>query len=213
MMECSRGLRVAALILLVALHVGIYADDQQRIVSDIALTTGTDEQTATQILNAIISFMEDLQSKISYIASSSDDLSTKDRIALETVRCCFVSLNSEIQVASVATKRIRSVSAGVYFHRLARLKAVNGYAKVELFFRPDYLAMGRVYRVSDNPETFEIAVSVAQVFKASRFDVYTYADSSTKKFRVRFALGQDTITVAVDEILISDTFPIPAHVP
>src|SRR5438105_4654195 len=103
----SRLARMATIGALLLCAAAAYADDQQQILSDIAVTTGTDERTATQIINAIVAFMQDLQSRVSYIASSPDDPAEKDDVARDTIQRCFVSVRSQIEFSSSNSRNIR----------------------------------------------------------------------------------------------------------
>src|SRR5689334_13757308 len=95
--------RIPFAALLITVAAAAAADDQQRILGDISATARVDPVTAAQITNAIIAFMQDLQWRIGYIASSTDSVNQKDQMARETIGRCFVSESSEVQVFSATT--------------------------------------------------------------------------------------------------------------
>lgn len=205
----ARFARVSLVAILLVFAAPLVANDQAQILADIASTTHTDQETAVQVINAIVAFMHDLQSRFSYIASSTDAVTTKDNVARNTIQSCFVSDRSEIQVGSAYTRRIRTQPVNVYLYRLGRLRQLYGYTDVELYFRPKYLGIGRVYAIDGRPGTYEVSVSVVQIFKAWKYEQPVYTDATTKKFRVRFELTSDDILVTVDEVLVTETLANP----
>lgn len=182
-----------------------YADGHKEIIKEIAATTGVSDEKAIQTLNAILAFTERLQSRLSYIASSSDPLPKKDAFVRSTIQSCFDSETSPIEIAASGKGTLRVIPVNTYLHRLARLKELYGYGKVSLTFRSDYFGMGRVYSVPGKPGAYEISVSLVQLFSASRNGVTVYSDASKRKFRIALVLENETLRLAVKEAFVTES--------
>jgi hypothetical protein len=193
-------LRVGALSLLLAVGVRATADDREKVIDDIVATTGASRATASQVINSIVDFMHDLQDRISYIASSTDSDGRKDAMARETIEICFVSDNSEVQVASPSSGRVTTRRVKLYLYNLARLKKLFGYTEVQLYFLPRYLGVGRIRTLGGG--NYEVSVSAAQIFIGTIYEK-RIVEQTTKQFRVQFSLNDDEVIVTVDEIVVS----------
>jgi hypothetical protein len=202
-------LRAGVLMVLLAGSVSLLAGDQRQIVADVASTAQISLDDAARITNAIIAFMQDLEWRIGYIASSTDSPAQKDRMAQETIVKCFVSEESEVQVVNVRTKAIATYKVRFYLFRLARLRKIYGYTDVQLYFRPNYLGFGRVRKIADSTSRYEVSVSAEQIFIAKREDIVAYRDITKKKFRVRFTSASGGTRIKVDEILVGENFEGP----
>lgn len=201
------SVRAGALIIVLSVSALVRADDRARIIDDIVANTGASRVTAGQVINAIIEFMHDLQNRITYIASSDVELESKKVAARNAVEECFVSGQSEVQIASATTGRVRTRPVEQYFFELSRLRERYGYTKVELYFLSDYLGVGRVHPLGGRQ--YELSISSDQIFIAYKNERRAYFDKTTKQFRVRFTLTNDEVHVTVNEILVTEVVKDP----
>lgn len=169
-------------------------------------TLSVDEDYAKWMISKIDEFSVGLQSSIEYIANSNDTYSDKNQYISYTINKYFEGNLSKIEISSNTTHEVVSRTVNNYLYRLAKIKEIYGYDKVELIFRPDYLGMGTFYKVDNN--TYELTITMIQVFKAWYGDDYAYTDIARKKFRLNFHVDDKNCltNIKVNHVLVAETY-------
>jgi len=181
-----------------------YAQDAEygTIIDTIQRNVGCDREAAEALLAVINYFAEGIQTEFSYLASSKDDIYIKEIRIKKTIQKYFESERSIVQVSNVHRKPIYDYEIRTYLDRLARL-ALYKYTRVELLFDPDYLGIGQFLQTG--PNSYELSVSMWQIFRAWMGNELAYADATKKKFRLNFVIEGDRVQVKISEILVSET--------
>ncbi|KPA14179.1 hypothetical protein MHK_005613 [Candidatus Magnetomorum sp. HK-1] len=177
-------------------------NDFDSIIIHIQEKVGCDERYAILLYQIINYFAEGIQTDLTYIAQSTDDLEYKEKRIKNTISRYFQSPESNVQVSSLSRSSIFDFSIHTYLHRLAKLRSRYRYTKVELIFEPDYLGISRFEKVGDSK--YELSVSMWQKFVGYIGDSVVYSDATRKKFRLYFVLNEKP-TVKIDEILVAET--------
>lgn len=177
-------------------------DDFEFILNNIQNKVKCSKKAALQLFRIINFFAEGIQTEISYIASSKDDMFIKEEKINFVIGRYFENKYSNVQVSSHNKKYVGNYPIHTYLHRIARLNRYK-YTKVELLFKPDYLGIGSFEKINDTK--YELSISMWQIFQGWIGDNLRYSDATKKKFRLNFNIVGKKVTVAINEILVSET--------
>lgn len=181
----------------------------EKHIKHIMNTLNCERSYANWVISRIDNFSVKIQSNIEYIANSNDNYQTKINSIPNIISQNFVSNNSKIDVSSKNRKSLTTYTIREYLFHLAKIKKRYGYAKVELIFIPDYLGMGKFYKISDN--TYELSITMWQVFKSwFRDSNIAYEDATRKKFRLIFYVNSrnELTNIKVDRVFVSETIDV-----
>jgi hypothetical protein len=162
--------------------------------------------TAVAYFNIIENFVEKVQTDFEDLASSDEDFSVKLKRVKPIITKYFENEYSNVQVSNLRNGRIQLFDYPVrqYLVRLASKGKM--FSRVELLFWPDYLGMGRLYKVGEN---YEISVSMWQIFRGWIENRITYEDATKKKFRlVLIPLGNGRLQLTIGEIMVTETIDL-----
>jgi len=179
--------------------------DYDSILNKIQTSIDCDRETAEAFLGLIENFAVKIQAEFTYLASSPDELAIKQKSIKSTIKKYFESENSLVSVSNVNRKPIYDYEVKVYLYRLATLIHYK-YTKVELLFDPDYLGISKFERIG--PTSFELSVSMWQLFRGWVGYELVYEDATRKKFRLRVhILSSGKVELKISEILVAETIP------
>lgn len=193
-----------AIFLLLFVPTSHAANQDEDILRRLAGVTRTDRAKAIYIYNALDTFMTELGDQLSYIAESTDTAEEKDKVAEKVMADYFDSKDALVYVSTAPSNAIARYTVRVYLHNLARIREREGYTKVRLYFKPDYLGMGSLFSVYGAPNTYEISVSIIQIFIGEHAE-FTYADETKKRLRIRFMYPLRRPPFKIHEILVLQT--------
>jgi len=198
---------LTSLLLLTFLNVLNAQTRYEEIVNHVQTTVGCDADYAEWLMYKIDEFAKQLQDNISFIASANEPYEVKERIVKTVINESFESRFSYVDVSSIHAGVVNVSSSYVYryLYRLSRLKDTYNYTKVELLFNPDYLGIGKFYKTDDS--TYELSVTMIQIFRAWYGENVVYSDETRKKFRLNFHVDENNrlTGIKVDRILVTET--------
>jgi len=181
----------------------------EQIIDNIQKSFSSDRETAEAVLSIINYFAEGIQTEFSYLASSKDDINLKEIRIKKTIQKYFESESSLVQDSNVNRKPIDDYEVKAYLYRLATLIHYK-YTKVELLFDPDYLSIGTFLQTG--PNSYELSLSMWQIFRAWKGYELVDSDATKRKFRLGLTLLDDgTIRIKIIEILVSETISLDAY--
>ena len=151
-------------------------------------------------------FIEGIQGEIEYCANAEETESVKQRKVSRIIDRYFESSESMVQLSSLSHEELYEYCILVYLRRLINLKKRYGYTKVKLLFKPDYLGIGKFYKISENEH--ELEVSMWQLFVGYFGEREAYRDLTKKKFRLSFYTHEERVDVKINEILVAETLPV-----
>lgn len=186
-----------------------------KAIENIQKTLGKDREYATWIIKIIDEFSTSLQVNIEDIANSQDEYYRKKERINFIIQRFFVSSSSSVEVSTLRLpSSIQSYDIYTYLNRLAKLN--TRYNRIELIFDPDYLGIGTFERGKLNG-TFEISITMWQIFHGWIDGRLSYEDATRKKFRLIFYVDENNHLkpngIKVDEILVAETIDLKNYEP
>lgn len=175
-------------------------------VNHIMSKWGCKKSYAEWVMTKIDEFAVQVQSNFEYVTNSSDDYQTKIDNIPEIIDMSFVSKNSKIEVSSKHKVLPSTYKIKDYLFRMAKIKKIYGYSKVELLFKPDYLGIGKFSKTSDN--SYELSLTMWQIFKSwGKDDQLAYYDQTRKNFRLIFFVDNENrlTEIKIDHVFVEET--------
>ena len=204
-----KRINVSCIILICIYSSILYGQSNQiELIEHIQERVGLSKENAISLINMINNFAINLQTNITYMASSNDSRAIKEKKIDEIIKNYFMSVNSEVQVSSLnENRKLSAFKVFIYFQHLINLKKFYKYTKVELLFAPDYLGIGQFYHTKEKG-TYEVSISMWQLFIGYVGDNISYKDLTKKKFRLFFKfVSEEGLYIKVDQILVLHTLP------
>jgi hypothetical protein len=177
------------------------ATPYNQIVSDVKNRLGVSDKVAKAFIKYVHHFIGDIQKNFTNIASHNTSVYNKDYLVNKTIQKYFKHpIESEVQVSSIKSTRIRTYSIKTYLRRLSEYSLK--YKTVKVYYDKSYLSMGPVNPYYQNGKKhFEFKVSLWQMFEGCQYDQNgCYKDYTKKGFHLIFIQNSnwemkvDTIT-------------------
>ena len=180
--------------------------DKETSVNHIVNNWGCTRDYAEWVMSKIDEFALQIQSNFEYVTNSNDSYQVKINNIPSIINRSFVSNRSKIEVSSKTRKYPTTHYINNYLYRMAKIKKIYGYARVELLFKPDYLGIGKFSKTSEN--SYELSLTMWQIFKSwYADDQLAYYDHTRKNFRLIFFVDKDNrlTNIKVDHVFVEQT--------
>jgi len=176
------------LIIICLLATYAYAIEYPQLIEHISKKLDCNEEQADDFMHYVDNFVTEVQNIFTNIASHRVADSQKQDLINRTIQKHFKNPTSSIQVSSLNYNRIKTYPVNQYLDHLANLSKKK-YIKVKLYYKPDYLSMGKIYSYQDPVygHSYEFQIAVWQIFEGRCVDNRPlYIDATQKDFILMF---------------------------
>jgi len=170
------------------------ANRYQEIIQNVSKILVCNQEEAKIFMHHVNNTVKEVQNIFSDLASHSVSENQKQKKMQKTLKEHFEKPTSSIQVSSLYANKIKTYPVNQYLIHLAELSKAR-YAQVKLYYKPDYLSMGKIYPFHHPVygSSFEFRIGVWQIFEGRNIDNRPlYIDATQKDFIFLFHKMSDS---------------------
>ncbi|MDM8544257.1 hypothetical protein QUF90_24530 [Desulfococcaceae bacterium HSG9] len=164
------------------------------------------KEDAEALMLVISYFIEGIQDKISYLASSNDNIEIKSEQINNIIKKYFLSEYSLVHIPLIQNQQRETITIKEYLSSLAKLN-IHKYKKIQFSFDPQYLGFNAIDKIGET--NYEISISVWRILQMySNGTSIDYQDATKMKFRIVISVNKNKVVMKTRELIASETIDI-----